>query len=151
MILIYNGRYLELIRKSETISSDIHHLVSRKEWNPFRQLNSHQSITIQPSQACKTECRKFRIRASAHQSILSKPLVRCERLQRINLTAVTDRSAVLERHVGDSLALLPVIDHGIEAASNLAMNALCKESLRVVDVGSGAGLPGLILAIARPG
>lgn len=69
----------------------------------------------------------------------------------MNLTAVTERSAVLERHVGDSLALLPAIDYGLEAASHLAMDSLCKEPLRVVDVGSGAGLPGLILAIARPG
>jgi 16S rRNA (guanine527-N7)-methyltransferase len=39
-----------------------------------------------------------------------------------------------ERHLLNCAALAPALDHGTE----------------VVDVGSGAGLPGLVLAIARP-
>ena len=50
-----------------------------------------------------------------------------------NLTAVKDRDAMIERHVAESLAL---------------RSALC--GTRVADVGSGAGLPGIPLAIVEP-
>uniref|UniRef100_A0A0D6R7T4 Ribosomal RNA small subunit methyltransferase G n=1 Tax=Araucaria cunninghamii TaxID=56994 RepID=A0A0D6R7T4_ARACU len=66
--------------------------------------------------------------------------------QRMNLTAVGERCAMMERHVEDSLALLPVI----EDAYGKHCSATESENLKVVDVGSGAGLPGVILAIARP-
>lgn len=55
---------------------------------------------------------------------------------RFNLTAVTDPAEAWQRHVLDSLTLLPVLA-AVEAA-------------RVIDVGSGGGLPGVPLAIALP-
>lgn len=57
----------------------------------------------------------------------------------INLTAITDPDAVLARHFIDSLTCLlacPDLDPQM--------------AYRVLDVGSGAGFPGLVLAIARP-
>lgn len=54
-----------------------------------------------------------------------------------NLTAIRDPRQMLDLHVSDCLALLPGI---IERASH-----------RLLDVGSGGGLPGLVLAIMRPG
>ncbi|HEY7032529.1 MAG TPA: 16S rRNA (guanine(527)-N(7))-methyltransferase RsmG [Thermomicrobiales bacterium] len=56
--------------------------------------------------------------------------------ERFNLTAVKDPDGVDRRLIGDALRLLPAID-GFGAA-------------RLVDVGTGAGLPGLVLKIARP-
>lgn len=55
--------------------------------------------------------------------------------RRVNLTAVTDPAELAEKHIVDSLALLRVLG----AARS------------VLDLGSGAGLPGIPLAIARPG
>ncbi len=51
-----------------------------------------------------------------------------------NLTAIRDRESMLTSHVLDSLAVSPY-----------AQGEEC------LDVGTGAGLPGLILAIANPG
>ncbi|HSU67674.1 MAG TPA: 16S rRNA (guanine(527)-N(7))-methyltransferase RsmG [Tepidisphaeraceae bacterium] len=55
--------------------------------------------------------------------------------ERMNLTRITDRVSAEVQHVGDALTLLPYIPAG---------------PLRLADVGSGGGVPGLPLAIARP-
>lgn len=57
--------------------------------------------------------------------------------QRINLTAVRDVDEAWRRLIVDSLTPLPWLED-------------LEEGSRVVDVGSGGGLPGLPLAIARP-
>jgi 16S rRNA (guanine527-N7)-methyltransferase len=64
--------------------------------------------------------------------------------QRFNLTAITEPEAVDRRLIGDALRLLPTID---EIAQRLQDRAL---PLRLVDVGTGAGFPGLVIKIARP-
>jgi 16S rRNA (guanine527-N7)-methyltransferase len=56
-----------------------------------------------------------------------------------NLTAITDYEEVQVKHFADSLAVLPAVDAGDFG-----------ESISLVDVGSGAGFPGLPLKIARP-
>lgn len=55
--------------------------------------------------------------------------------QRMNLTRITDRDAAGVQHIGDALTLLPHLPSG---AHTLA------------DLGSGGGVPGIALAIARP-
>jgi 16S rRNA (guanine527-N7)-methyltransferase len=56
----------------------------------------------------------------------------------INLTAITDSEGVLVKHFLDSLTLLPLIR---EKSAG---------SFRVIDVGTGAGFPGIPLKIALP-
>lgn len=51
-----------------------------------------------------------------------------------NLTAVRNEADMVTHHLLDSLAILPHLG----------------KAARLVDVGSGAGLPGLVLAIGRP-
>lgn len=64
----------------------------------------------------------------------------------MNLTAVKEQNEVMERHVEDSLAILEPI-----RSSYLSHCGTSCENLNLIDVGSGAGLPGIILAIACPG
>src|SRR5579875_574651 len=54
---------------------------------------------------------------------------------RVNLTAITDAGEVLLKHFLDSLSLLQAFDRGTAS---------------LLDIGSGAGFPGLVLKIARP-
>ncbi len=58
-----------------------------------------------------------------------------------NLTAVRDRDAVWTQHVADCLAVLPALDRRL---------ATTGQPTRVLDVGSGGGLPGVLLALMRP-
>jgi 16S rRNA (guanine527-N7)-methyltransferase len=60
--------------------------------------------------------------------------------QRFNLTAITDDEGVQVRHFLDSLSCLLALEKG-ERLSNM----------RVIDVGTGAGFPGLVLKIVCPG
>lgn len=64
----------------------------------------------------------------------------------MNLTAVNEVNEVMERHIEDSLAIIPPIQNSYISSCNNSF-----DNLRIVDVGSGAGLPGLVLAVACPG
>ncbi len=61
-----------------------------------------------------------------------------------NLTAVRDLEQMVTLHLLDSLTLLPFLSL---ATTIRAGNT---ESLRLLDVGSGAGLPGIVLAMTQP-
>lgn len=56
--------------------------------------------------------------------------------EKINLTAIIDEHGVAEKHFADSLSLFNCID--------------VPENSTIIDVGTGAGFPGIVLKIARP-
>ena len=66
-----------------------------------------------------------------------------------NLTAVRDPNAMVQRHLLDSLVLLRWLPEHSIICDSLPALAL-SDRADVVDIGSGAGLPVLPLAIARP-
>ena len=56
--------------------------------------------------------------------------------EKMNLTAITDPAEVAEKHFLDSLTLLT--------------SCKIKEEAKVIDVGTGAGFPGIPMKILRP-
>ena len=57
-----------------------------------------------------------------------------------NLTALRDPASILSHHILDSLAVLPHLQAHIQTSGCYA----------VLDVGSGAGLPGVVIALCCP-
>lgn len=55
--------------------------------------------------------------------------------QKLNLTAIVEPREILERHFGESL---------------FALSMIPKDARTLIDIGSGAGFPGLALKMARP-
>lgn len=64
---------------------------------------------------------------------------------RFNLTSVTEPDAIEQRLFLDAIRMLPAIDRFASALIPAE-----RRSLRLLDIGSGAGLPGLPIAICRP-
>ena len=59
----------------------------------------------------------------------------------MNLTAITDKEDVIVKHFIDSIALIPYLtDKGINT----------NNELKIIDIGTGAGFPGLPLKIMMP-
>ncbi len=59
-----------------------------------------------------------------------------------NLTAIREPLEMVKRHVLDSLVLLPYFDDFCKSRGS--------SQVSVLDVGTGAGLPGILLALCRP-
>lgn len=76
---------------------------------------------------------RLELPAGAHEKLLAYLDLLAKWNRAYNLTAVRDPEEMVSRHLLDSLAVLPFV-HGKSLA----------------DLGSGAGLPGIPLAIARP-
>jgi 16S rRNA (guanine527-N7)-methyltransferase len=67
-----------------------------------------------------------------------------------NLTAVRDPAEMLTHHLLDSLAVIaPLRLQFLAANAGLDVNA--QNNPKLLDVGSGAGLPGVVIAICCPG
>lgn len=62
-----------------------------------------------------------------------------------NLTAVRDPRAMLAQHLVDCLAVVPALERQLAGRPGTTPT---RRPVRVLDVGSGGGLPGVVLAIA---
>jgi len=76
---------------------------------------------------------------SAQQKLLAFVALLTKWNRTYNLTAIRDEGEMITQHILDSLSLLPVLPETSLVGGR-----------RWADIGSGAGLPGIPLAIARP-
>lgn len=60
-----------------------------------------------------------------------------------NLTSVRDPAEMMTHHLLDSLAAIPALQRHLQSAG-------LEQGSRLLDVGSGAGLPGVVIAICCP-
>lgn len=60
-----------------------------------------------------------------------------------NLTSVRDPAEMMTHHLLDSLAAIPALQRHLKSAG-------LEQGSRLLDVGSGAGLPGVVIAICCP-
>lgn len=84
-------------------------------------------------------CQQLSLSAEQTES-LTQYLQLLEKWNKVyNLTALRDGEKMLTHHIFDSLSVLPALKR-----------VLGDGKKRILDVGSGAGLPGVVLAIALP-
>jgi 16S rRNA (guanine527-N7)-methyltransferase len=69
-----------------------------------------------------------------------------------NLTAVRDPAEMVTHHLLDSLAVIGPLQKQLEGMTAGALGAATDtpRTIRLLDVGSGAGLPGVVIAICCP-
>ncbi|MCU0963672.1 MAG: 16S rRNA (guanine(527)-N(7))-methyltransferase RsmG [Burkholderiaceae bacterium] len=79
----------------------------------------------------------------ADEALLDRLLAYLDLLQKwnqaYNLSAVRDPQQMVHQHLLDCLAALPAVDRHLRG-----------REARILDVGSGAGLPGVVWALMRP-
>jgi 16S rRNA (guanine527-N7)-methyltransferase len=67
-----------------------------------------------------------------------------------NLTAVRDAREMLTHHLLDSLAVVLPLRRALAEMATLPEGLGARTSFRLLDVGAGAGLPGVVIAITCP-
>ena len=89
--------------------------------------------TIESRLAASLEGTDFQVAAAHRRALAGYVTLLAQWNRAYNLTAVRDPFAMIDRHVLDSLTALDFL-----------------VGTRLLDAGTGAGLPGLVLAIVRP-
>jgi 16S rRNA (guanine527-N7)-methyltransferase len=93
---------------------------------------SYREILIQGSRSYGIELDEVQV----EQFILYKDLLK-EWNEKINLTAITEDEDIIKKHFIDSISI--------------AKSGLFKEGMKIIDVGTGAGFPGIPIKIIYPG
>jgi 16S rRNA (guanine527-N7)-methyltransferase len=78
--------------------------------------------------------------AEQHEQLFQYALLIQKWNQVYNLTAIRDAKSIITHHLLDSLSVVSVMKQALQKKTNP----------RILDVGAGAGLPGVVLAIACP-
>jgi 16S rRNA (guanine527-N7)-methyltransferase len=104
---------------------------------------------VDPHRRLDALCRELGLATTAHQTAqLLDFLALLQRWNHThNLTALRDLESAWTHHLADCLAMLPALCRQLPPDAQVAGGA---SRPRVLDVGSGGGLPGVVIAILRP-
>ena len=95
-----------------------------------------------PGLALAAEALGVPVSPTAREQLKSYLRLLTERSAQFNLTAIRDPQAMERRLFLDAMAMIPALDRVVAANGS--------PPVRLIDVGSGAGFPGLVLKIMRP-
>ena len=70
--------------------------------------------------------------------------------RRVNLTAIRDEASIWTLHLLDCLAVLPLLRNRLRRRPDSATASEAGPSVTVLDAGTGAGLPAILLALGEP-
>lgn len=86
-------------------------------------------------------CKKLNINISENQLYQFNKYYEMliEKNKVMNLTAITDKDEVIAKHFADSIAIIPYLEKQV-----------MENSFKVIDIGTGAGFPGIPLKIMLP-
>ncbi|GMH33896.1 hypothetical protein BSKO_01730 [Bryopsis sp. KO-2023] len=107
-------------------------------WRTSRRLC--QGEGVQGKRSNVEEIQYDTLESGKQQQIIAYLEFLLEKNKVMNLTAVKGMEEAIDRHANDSLTMVSAIEENYGARD---------ECLKVIDVGSGAGLPGVMVAIAR--
>ncbi|KAF5185487.1 Ribosomal rna small subunit methyltransferase g [Thalictrum thalictroides] len=136
--------HIPIVVHSLSYRTFIKHLATLNPTNWFCRTINRRTLTVSAANRSSSLLQTLTSRQKEQISLYVDALL--EWNQRMNLTAVTEKNEVMTRHVEDSLAIIPPIQN-----SYISHCSSSYDNLKLIDVGSGAGLPGLIFAIACPG
>lgn len=103
---------------------------------------------LTPALAAGLQALSLRLDESAQQLLLRYLRLIAQWNRVYNLTAVRDPEAMLTQHLLDCLAIVPSLRRRWADSKRASRGQV--EPWRILDVGSGAGLPGVVLALCEP-
>ena len=89
-----------------------------------------------PFELIEPYCKDFPLDAEKKQKLSAYGNLLIEWNEKMNLTAITDPAEIVIKHFYDSMLFLKLYD--------------VPQNAKVIDVGTGAGFPGVVLKIMRP-
>lgn len=98
--------------------------------------------TVQIEQQIKKECPYLTLSFEKIEKIAHFIQILIQWNKKINLTSIRDFDSIVTKHILDSLVIFKL--------QNESTDIWLSNNIKVLDIGSGAGIPGIILSICNP-